>query len=531
MVGDRVYPARITIEDGRVSDIIEVDGDFDRYILPGLIDSHVHIESSLMVPSRFAEAAVPRGVTAVVTDPHEIANVLGMEGVEFMMADGERVPMRFHFTAPSCVPATPWESSGAVMGPGDVENLLERDEVVALAEMMNFPGVLNEDPDVMAKIDAALSRGKPVDGHAPGLSGDALERYISAGIRTDHECTSLAEAEEKASMGMLVQIREGSASRNMEDLIGMADDYEFLLATDDMHAGDILQGYMDRLLSRMVSLGLDPLRAIKAASLWPSRHYRLPGGYIDLDMPADLVVVSDLRTFRIEEVYIGGELVAKDGQALFKAEPGSAPTRIVRREWSADDFLIPAQEGRSRVRVIRAYPDQIISGSEVMDIDVRDGRLSTGVDQDISLIAVVNRYEEAPPALGLITGFGLRRGGMASTVAHDSHNIIAIANQPETLARLVNGVSEQGGYFATDGEMDVSLPLPVAGLMSTLSAEDVARKEKEVTGFVRGLGCEMHAPFMTMGFQSLLVLPSLKIGDRGLFDSENFEFVGLVVGQ
>lgn len=530
VVGDRIFPARVTVQDGRVTAIEETDEEMDRYILPGLIDSHVHVESSLLVPSRFAEAAVPRGVTAVIADPHEIANVLGVEGVEFMMEDGAKVPLRFHFAAPSCVPATPWESSGAVLGPEEVDRLMERDEVVALAEMMNFPGVLNEDPDVMAKIESALSRGKPVDGHAPGLTGEELERYIAAGIGTDHECTSAEEALEKADKGMLVQVREGSASKNMEELIAVADDHEFLLATDDMHAGDILEGYMDRLLSKAVSLGAAPLNAVKAASLWPARHYRLEGGYIDLDMPADMVVVSDLKDFQVLEVYIGGELVAADGRALFEAGPSQAGTNIRPRQLKGEDLRVPSH-GLRRARAIRVYPDQIVSGEEIVDVDVAEGHVLADPSRDLSYIAVASRYDGSPPAVGLVTGFGLEKGGMASSIAHDSHNIIAVAVDLDSLARVINGVSVNGGYYATDGERDASLPLPVAGLMSTATAAEVAAKERELSGFVRSLGCKLHAPFMTMGFQSLLVLPSLKIGDRGLFDSREFRFVDLMVGE
>jgi len=529
VISDRIYPARITVDSGRIVDILEVRSSFDRYILPGLIDSHVHVESSLLVPSRFAEAAVPHGVTGVISDPHEIANVLGIEGVEFMIEDGGGVPLRFHFAAPSCVPATPFESSGAVLGPDDIELLLARDEVVALAEMMNFPGVLNDDPDVMAKINSALSRGKPVDGHAPGLSGDDLETYILAGISTDHECTSYEEASEKASKGMFIQVRDGSASKNMEALIGIADDHEFFLATDDMHAGDMIGGYMDRLLRKAVGLGVEPLRAIKAASLWPSRHYKLEGGYLDFDMPGDMVIVSDLRDFNVEEVYINGELVAKDGKALFEARPKSGETAIIQLDWTAGDFHILASGDSVKARVIEALPDQIVSLAGEADMIVDNGRILADPDNGISYLTVVNRYRSAAPAVALVNGFSLNKGGMASTIAHDSHNIIAVANDPETLARVVKGVSVNGGYFATDGENDVSLSLPVAGLMSTEKAEVVAAKEKEVTEFVRGLGCKLHAPFMTMGFQSLLVLPSLKLGDRGLFDSVNFQFVDVVL--
>jgi len=531
VVGDRIYPAIITVEGGRVTNIEEVKRDFQRYILPGLIDSHVHVESSLLVPSRFAEAAIPHGLTAVVTDPHEIANVLGIEGIEFMVADGKGVPLKFHFTVPSCVPATPWETSGAMIKAEDVDRLMDREEIVALGEMMNYPGVLNGDPEVMAKIESALSRGKPVDGHAPGLRGDALDRYISAGISTDHECTTLDEAIEKSQKGVLVQIREGSAAKNMEDLIGITREHEFFLATDDVHAADILNGYMDRLLRKIVSLGVDPLRAIKAASLWPARHYHLPGGYIDLDMPADMVLVSDLENFNVLEVYIDGNLVAINDRACFEPKPLSAPTRITKKRWCAEDFCLLADGDRAKVRAIRIIPDQITSLEEIVEMKVQNGCILADPSRDLLYIVVVNRYEIAPPSIGIVRGFGLKRGGMASSVAHDSHNIIAVATGPNEMARVVNGVSEYGGYFATDGVSDISLPLPVAGLMSTENAVNVAQMEEEINNFVRSLGCELHAPFMTMGFQSLLVLPNLKIGDKGLFNSLEFKFVDPLIRE
>lgn len=531
VIGDRIFPAVLTIQDGVIMSIEEVEEDFDRYIIPGLIDSHVHIESSLLVPSRFAQAAVPHGVVAVIADPHEIANVLGMEGVRYMMEDASDVPMRFHFMAPSCVPATPWETSGAVLGPEDVSKLLAMDEVKGLAEMMNFPGVLNKQPDVMAKLEAAQRLGKPIDGHAPGLSGDGLEDYIAAGISTDHECTTLQEALEKSEKGMTVQVREGTACKNMADLIKVSEEYPFFLATDDMHASDMVNGYMEALLRKAVSLGLDAITAIKAATIWPSRHYNLEGGCVDLAMPADLTVVRDLVDFQVLEVYIDGELVAKDGEALFPVTPKAAQTYIWRKDWNADDFLVRSDRDNVRARVIGIIPDQIISEEIHALLPVKDGCVRADLDEDILHLAVINRYQEAAPALGFIKGLGIRKGAIASSVAHDSHNIIVAATDPRLLAEAVNSISVHGGYYATDGKDEASLPLPVAGLMSTASAQEVATAEHRVQDFVRSMGCSLDAPFMTLGFQSLLVIPALKLGDRGLFDSSRFQFVPLLLEE
>lgn len=531
VIGDRIYPAILTIQDGVITAIEEVDSVFDQYIIPGLIDSHVHIESSLLVPSRFAEVAVPHGVVAVIADPHEIANVLGMPGVRYMMKDAQGVPMHFHFMAPSCVPATPWETSGAVLGPEDVTELLEMDEIKGLAEMMNFPGVLNEQPDVMAKIESARRLGKPIDGHAPGLRGDALQDYIAAGISTDHECTTLAEAQEKADKGMTIQVREGTACKNMVDLIGIAKDYPFFLVTDDMHASDLVNGYMNALLRKAVSLGVDPLVALKAATIWPARHYGLEGGYIDLAAPADLAVVRDLKEFQVLEVYINGELVAKNGEPLFSVSPLESETFIHKRSWKADDFLVCSTLPTAGVRVIRIIPDQIVSEEMHANLLVIDGRIRADLSADILHLAVINRYQDLPPALGFISGIGIKMGAIASSVAHDSHNIIIVATDAQSMARAANSISTQGGYYATDGHDEISLPLPVAGLMSTASAWEVSEMEHRVQKFVEGMGCPLNAPFMTMGFQSLLVIPSLKMSDRGLFDSSRFQFVDLLIDQ
>jgi adenine deaminase len=454
-----------------------------------------------------------------------------MDGVRYMMDDAASVPMHFHFMAPSCVPATPWETSGAILGPEDVSSLLAMDEVKGLAEMMNFPGVLNQQPDVMAKLESAQRLGKPIDGHAPGLSGPALEDYIAAGISTDHECTTLEEALEKSEKGMTIQVREGTACKNMTDLIKVSEEYPFFLATDDMHASDLVQGYMNSLLRKAVSLGVDPVKALKAATIWPSRHYKLEGGNIDLAMPADLAVVKDLKDFEVLEVYIAGELVAKDGKALFTVSPQETQTSIWRKQWKAEDFLVGGQGEVAKARVIGIIPDQIVSEELHADLPVRDGRIRADTAADIMHLAVINRYQEAPPALGFIKGLGIDKGAIASSVAHDSHNIIIAATNPDLMARAANSISAHGGYYATDGQREASLPLPVAGLMSTASAPEVAAAEHRLQVFLQAMGCPLNAPFMTLGFQSLLVIPSLKMSDRGLFDSSRFQFVPLLLEQ
>lgn len=529
VIGGRVFPARVTMEDGLIVDVERRREAYDRYILPGLIDSHVHVESSLLVPSRFAEAAVPHGVTAVVADPHEIANVMGMDGIRYMMSDGRTVPMRFYFTAPSCVPVTPFETSGASLGWEEVKELMDMEDVVALGEMVDFPGVIGDDPDCMAKIEIARSAGKPVDGHAPGLSGSDLDSYIFAGITTDHECTSRDEAEEKARKGMTIQVREGSACKNMRELIPFAKHNRFFLVTDDIHAADLQEGYIDRLLRMAVAYGIDPMTAVRAATIWPAEHYHLQGGSVSPRGVADLVVVKDLVEFRVLEVYIDGQLVAKDGEPLFEAHPMQAPLHILRREWRAQDFDLPYENEKARVRVIEVLPDQIVSLEYDTEVPVLDGMVQSDVSNDILRVAVLNRYREAPPALGFIKGFGLRKGAIASTVGHDSHNIIVIGVDGESMAKAANGVSTKGGYLATDGVREVILPLPIAGLMSPEPVKEVVKVEREVLELTRELGCRLPSPFMTMSFQCLLMVPGLRICDKGLFDSRSMRFVETII--
>ena len=527
-----IYPASLTIRGDRVIEIKRLETAPERFILPGLIDAHIHIESSFLTPFRFAQKAVAHGTTAVVTNPHEIANVMGMEGVEFMVRDGRGTPLRFFHTAPSCVPATRMETSGASLGAADVEAMLERPDFVALGEMMDVWGVLNGEPEAMARIDAARRTGKPVDGHCPGLRGEQLDRYIQAGISTDHECLGPEEAEEKRRKGMAIMVREGSASRDLEMLLPFAAVHRHFLVSDDVGATDLMEGHVDALLRKAVALGMEPMHAIRAATLWPAQHYQLPGGLVRVGGAADLTIVRDLTEFKVLETWIAGELVAKDGAPLFSGSPLTVRSAISATGVEANELSIKAPGRRAEVRVIEVVPERIVSRAGRAELAVVGDLIAPDPSRDVLMAAVVNRYERARPALAFIRGFGLGNGAIASSVAHDSHNIIAVGADPHSMARAVNGlIAQMGGLYAFSEGEGMGLELPVAGLMSARPCEEVAEKEGEINRFVRGMGCRLPAPFTTLSFQSLLVVPQLKLGDRGLFDSVHQRFVSPVISS
>lgn len=500
--GDRIFPARVVIVNGRISRVYRFDSAPNRYILPGLIDAHIHIESSLLCPSRFAEVAVAHGTTAVVSDPHEIANVLGMEGIAYMVEEARRVPLRIFYTAPSCIPTLPSQKHGGRLGWRDVRELLRTDRFVALGEVMNYRGVLSEDPETMAKLEVTHIEGKPADGHAPGLSGRNLERYIFAGISTDHECVTAQEASERHRMGMKVMVREGSASKNMRELRHFAAENECFLVSDDLGVLDLMRGHVDRLLARAVELGIDPMHAVRAVTIWPAQHYSIPSGAIREQGIADLTIVSDLKEFRVLETWIDGELVARDGTALFSTSPGLVRQSIRQLELSPVDLEIRHRGPKAEVEYVQAVPDQIVGGLGRIKLDVVDGVVTPDVTKDVLLLAVVNRYVPAQPVCGFIRGIGLKGGAIASSVAHDAHNIIGVGTNPRHLAHAMNSVAGQGGgYFACDGSSHRALPLPIAGLMSDRPGAEVARMQSDIDAFVRGMGCGLPAPFMTLSFQ------------------------------
>ena len=526
----RVFPARIRQKDGIITEVEEVKGEYQGFLVPGFIDSHVHIESSLLVPSRFAEAVVPHGTTAVITDPHEIANVLGMQGIDYMSSDSKTVPLRIYFTAPSCVPATPFETSGATLGHAEVEQLLSRDDFVALGEMMNYPGAIAHDEEVMAKIAVAKKLGKPVDGHAPLLQGDGLREYVNLGISTDHECSTSEEAHEKSASGMIIMVRQGSASRNLPALAPFAKKNEFLLVSDDRNVSDLLSGHVDRALSEAVALGIDPLHALRAVTINPALHYKLPIGAIERGRAADIVKVRDLRGFEVEDVYIGGVLAASGGVAKFEVKPKEMVYQFLLQRKVPSDFDLLAEGGMAEVRVIGVIPDEILTKSLTAVLPVENGRVKPNLDQDIVHISVVNRYRDASPSNGFVKGFGLIDGAIASSVAHDSHNIIVVGTNTDDMAVAVNSlVSEGGGFCVVQGRNHAMLNLHVAGLMCTKPARDVKLVLDQLNAKAKGLGCKLDDPFMTMSFVSLLVIPELRLGDRGLFDVRSFQFVDVLV--
>ena len=530
----RIYPAEIDMANGRITAIREIaDAPDDAgYLLPGFVDAHVHVESSMLPPAEFARMAVVHGTVATVSDPHEIANVLGVAGVQYMLDDARRVPLKFCFGAPSCVPATAFETAGATLDARAVEQLLQNPAIGYLSEMMNFPGVLFSDAAVMAKIAAAKRLGKPVDGHAPGLRGDDARRYFAAGITTDHECFTYEEGREKAQLGVKILIREGSAARNFEALWPLLNEFpaQVMFCSDDKHPDDLVRGHIDEVVRRALAKGCDLFDVLRAACLNPVEHYRLPVGLLRAGDPADFIRVADLQSFRVLDTWIDGQKVAENGQSLLPRLSSEAPNQFRALPKSEADFRVAAN-GAARVRVIEALDGQIVTGAATETLTLRDGTLTPDPARDLLKIAVVNRYaEHAPPAIGFVRGFGLRRGALASTVAHDSHNIVAVGTDDEALCAAVNAVIEaRGGISATDGAGDTRvLPLPIAGLMSNSDGHTLAREYGLVDAWTKEmLGCTLRAPFMVLSFLALPVIPKLKMTDLGLFDVEKFVFVPL----
>lgn len=530
----RTYPAEITIKAGVIASIrameeLPADAGF---ILPGFVDAHVHIESSMLPPTEFARMAVVHGTVATVSDPHEIANVLGNEGVAYMLEDAARVPLKFCFGAPSCVPATSFETAGAVLDAADVEKLLQNPDIGYLSEMMNFPGVLHSDPEVLAKIAAAKRLGKPVDGHAPGLRGNAAQQYFAAGITTDHECFSYEEGLEKAQLGVKILIREGSAARNFEVLWPLLKVFpaQIMFCSDDKHPDDLVQGHINSLVARAIANGCDLYDTLRAACIHPVEHYKLPVGLLREGDPADFVQVADLKEFKVSATWINGEKVAENGKTLLPKLSSSAPNQFLANPKEAADFQLLQKIKGSKLRVIRVFDGEIVTGESADSIaEVINGQYMPDLENDLLYIAVVNRYApDAKPAVGIVRGFDLTCGALASSVAHDSHNIVAVGTNTEALAAAVNAViAAKGGISATDGKGDTRvLSLPIAGLMSQADGWQLAETYASLDAFVKtALGCKLRAPFMSLSFLALPVIPKLKMTDKGLFDVEKFGFV------
>lgn len=530
----KIYPTEITVENGKIKAITEIEFSAEtegKYILPGFIDSHVHIESSMLVPSEFARLAVVHGTVATVSDPHEIANVFGVKGVEFMIENGKQVNFKFNFGAPSCVPATSFETAGAALTSEDVKHLLQKDEIKYLSEMMNFPGVLHKDEEVMKKIAAAHALRKPVDGHAPGLRSEEAKQYIEAGISTDHECFTAEEALDKLQHGMKILIREGSAAKNFEALIGLLDDHykQMMFCSDDKHPDSLAEGHINQLCARAVAKGIDVFKVLRAACINPVEHYDLNVGLLRPGNAADFIITTDLENFKVAATYINGQLVAKDGKSLIDSvkvdsinnfncnEINTAQLKMFTGDYSFFDNKFP---------MIEALDGQLITNKLLYQPKIAEGNLTSDTEKDLLKLVVINRYHDAPVAKAFIKNFGLRQGAIASSVAHDSHNIIAVGTDDDSLAKAVNLViREKGGVSCVTANDEKIFPLPVAGLMSAEDGYKVAAAYTAIDKMAKDAGSTLAAPFMTLSFMALLVIPHLKLSDKGLFDGDIFQFL------
>jgi len=528
VVAKRIFSGTVHVINGKIAKIIEEAVSENHYIIPGFVDAHVHIESSMLIPSEFARLAVCHGSVATISDPHEIGNVLGVEGVKYMINNGQKTPFKFHFGAPSCVPATIFETAGAEITVSDVKELLALPEIHYLTEMMNFPGVLFNDPIVLAKIQAAKDVGKPIDGHAPGLMGADVEKYINAGITTDHECFTKAEALEKLKYGMKILIREGSAAKNFDELISLLDKYpnEIMFCSDDKHPNDLVEGHINTLAKRAVAKGCDVMNVLRAVSYNIIKHYNMNVGLLQENDPADFCIVTDLINFKVTQTYIDGNIVAKNNKTLIPSIKEELVNNFNCSPIILDQIKVPSTS--KSVKVIEVEDGQLVTKKGVAQLNAVNGYLESDTVQDVLKIVVVNRYFDAPPAVAFVKNYGLKQGALASCVAHDSHNIIAVGVSDTDIVKAINLVVQyKGGVSLANGTEEMVLPLPVAGIMSEKDGYEVANAYEKLDLRSKELGVKLQAPYMTMSFCALLVIPELKLSDKGLFDGNKFEFTNL----
>ena len=523
-----IFSGSILVENGKIKAVKKEEHDVKHYILPGFVDAHIHIESSMLVPSEFAKIAVKHGTVATVSDPHEIANVLGVKGVEFMIENGKQTPFKFNFGAPSCVPATTFESAGAVINSDDIKNLMANPDIKYLAEMMNYPGVLFDDSEVLKKIEWAKHYNKPIDGHAPGLRGDDLTKYINAGITTDHECFTYEEGLEKLQKGMKVLIREGSAAKNFEALIDLLPEYyqNIMFCSDDKHPDDLLLHHINKLCDRAVAKGNDVFNVLQAACINPVKHYNLDVGLLNEGDAADFIIVEDLKSFKTLQTYINGELVFDNGTSLMPHISFENLNNFNTEKKETSDFQVESQA--KNIRVIEALDGELVTNQILAEATIENGNLVSNTKTDILKMTVVNRYKNDKPAIAFIKNFGLKEGAIASSVGHDSHNIIAVGVDDEAICKAVNLIIEnKGGICAVSKTKQDVVPLPVAGIMSDQNAETIGKAYAKLDQMAKDLGATLHAPYMTLSFMALLVIPALKLSDKGLFDGGKFEFTSL----
>ena len=531
LVNSRIFSGVIVVEDGKITKIEEQPVGNMQYIMPGFVDAHVHIESSMLVPSEFARLATCHGTVATVSDPHEIANVLGKEGIQYMIDNGKKVPFKFFFGAPSCVPSTAFETAGFTLNADDIEELMASPDIYYLSEVMNYPGVIHEDPEIMRKIAAARHHGKPIDGHAPAMTGTDLQKYVSAGITTDHECFRLEGALEKISLGMKILIREGSAARNFDALIPLMATHpdKLMFCSDDKHPDELDDGHIDVLVRKAIELGYNVMDVLKAASLNAVKHYNLNVGMLQMGDDADFIVVDDLRHPVAKQTYIKGVLVAENGVSNINYKEAKTPN-IFKAEFIDAEALFVPDEGKM-IKVIECFDGLLITKGFATKPKVVDGGVVSDVERDILKIVVVNRYQPTKPAMAFIKGFGLKRGALASSVAHDSHNIVAVGASDKDILHAVNLLIEHtGGVTAYCGTEMIAVPLPVAGLMSNEDGYEVAQAYQNADALAKRLGSTLYAPFMTLAFMALLVIPELKLSDQGLFDVKKFGITSVYEG-
>jgi adenine deaminase len=528
VVAKRIFSGTLHIANGKIEKITEESVSENHYIIPGFVDAHVHVESSMLIPSEFARLAVCHGSVATISDPHEIGNVLGVDGVKYMIANGQKTPFKFHFGAPSCVPATVFETAGAEITVDDVTELLALPEIHYLTEMMNFPGVLFDDPIVLAKIQAAKDVGKPIDGHAPGLMGKDVEKYINAGITTDHECFTKAEALEKLKYGMKILIREGSAAKNFDELISLLDEYptKIMFCSDDKHPNDLVDGHINTLAKRAVAKGCDVMNVLRATSYNIIKHYNMNIGLLQENDPADFCVVTDLTNFNVTQTVIDGNLVAENNTTLIRSVEEALVNNFNCSPITIDQIKVAATT--KNIKVIEVEDGQLVTKKGAAQLTATNGFLESDVAQDVLKIVVVNRYFDAPPAVAFVKNYGLQQGALASCVAHDSHNIIAVGVSDTDIVNAINlVVKHKGGVSLANGTEELVLPLPVAGIMSENDGYEVAKAYEKLDSRSKELGVKLQAPYMTMSFCALLVIPELKLSDKGLFDGNKFEFTEL----